>query len=146
RVSLAIYDCRKPVIAAINGPAVGIGATMTLPMDARLISEHGRFGLVFGRLGIVPEATSSWFLPRIVGMAKALDLVYSADVLDAEATRAAGLARAVLGADEILSGARELADRWTKGRSPVGLALTRSEEHTSELQSRFDIVCRILLD
>lgn len=125
RVSLAIYDCRKPVIAAINGPAVGIGATMTLPMDARLISERGRFGLVFGRLGIVPEATSSWFLPRIVGMAKALDLVYSADVLDAEATREAGLARAVLSADEILAGARELADRWTQGRSPVGLALTR---------------------
>src|SRR5699024_12365128 len=87
RVSLAIYDCRKPVIAAINGPAVGIGATMTLPMDARLISERGRFGLVFGRLGSVPEATASWFLPRIVGRAKAHDVAESADVRNGKGTR-----------------------------------------------------------
>lgn len=135
RVALAIYDCRKPVIAAINGPAVGIGATMTLPMDARLIGERGRFGLVFGRLGIVPEATSSWFLPRIVGMPKALDLVYSADVLDAEATREAGLARAVLSGDDLLSGARDLADRWTTGRSPVGVALTRQLMYRNAAQT-----------
>lgn len=125
RVTLAIHDCRKPVIAAINGAAVGIGATMTLAMDARLISTRGRFGLVFGRLGIVPEAASSWFLPRLVGLPTALDLVYSADILDAEAARAAGLATSVHEPEELLGAARALADRWTKGRSPVAVALAR---------------------
>lgn len=125
RVTLAIHDCRKPVIAAINGPAVGIGATMTLAMDARLVSERARFGLVFGRLGIVPEAASSWFLPRIVGLPAALDLVYSADILDAEQTVAAGLASAGHAPEDLLPKARELADRWTRGRSPVATALTR---------------------
>ena len=85
RVSLAIYRCTKPVIAAINGAAVGIGATMTLPMDVRIASEKARIGFVFGRLGIVPEACSTWFLPRIVGISRALELVYSADILDARA-------------------------------------------------------------
>lgn len=125
RVTLAIHDCRKPVIAAINGPAVGIGATMTLAMDARLVSSTARFGLVFGRLGIVPEAASSWFLPRIVGLPRALDLALSADILDAEATVENGLATAVHKPDELLPAARGLADRWTKGRSPVAIALTR---------------------
>lgn len=125
RVSLAIYDCRKPVIAAINGAAVGIGATMTLPMDARLISHRGRYGLVFGRLGIVPEAASSWFLPRIVGMPQALDLVLSADILDADQTVEAGLAASAHDPDELLSAAEQTANRWTQGRSPVGVALTR---------------------
>ncbi len=78
RVSLAIYRCLKPVIAAINGAAVGIGATMTLPMDVRIASERARVGFVFGRLGIVPEACSTWFLPRVVGMSRALELIYSA--------------------------------------------------------------------
>ncbi len=123
RVTLAIHDCRKPVIAAINGPAVGIGATMTLAMDARLVGEKARFGLVFGRLGIVPEAASTWFLPRIVGTARATDLMLSAEILDAEATVNAGLATGPH--TELLSAARELADRWTKGRSPVAVALTR---------------------
>ena len=125
RVTLAIHDCRKPVIAAINGPAVGIGATMTLAMDARLVSQKARFGLVFGRIGIVPEAASTWFLPRIVGMADAIDLMLSADILDAEQTVARRLANGVHGTDELLGAAKELADRWTKGRSPVGVALTR---------------------
>jgi enoyl-CoA hydratase/carnithine racemase len=83
RVSLAVYDCKKPVIAAINGAAVGIGATMTLPMDVRLASDKARIGFVFGRIGIVPEACSTWFLPRIVGLQQALDWVYSADIFDA---------------------------------------------------------------
>ena len=125
RVTLAIHDCRKPVIAAINGPAVGIGATMTLAMDARVVSERARVGFVFGRLGIVPEAASSWFLPRIVGLPKALDLVLSADILDAEQTVTAGLATGPHAPDELLGQARALADRWTAGRSPVAVALAR---------------------
>lgn len=125
RVTMAIHACRKPVIAAINGPAVGIGATMTLAMDARLMSQDARFGLVFGRLGLVPEGTSTWFLPRIVGMPAALDLVYSADVLDAQAALDVGLARSVHPAEELLDAARALADRWTAGRSPVATALSR---------------------
>jgi len=125
RVTLAIHDCRKPVIAAINGPAVGIGATMTLAMDARLMSATARFGLVFGRLGIVPEAASTWFLPRIVGLPRALDLAFSADILDARATVENGLATAVYEPDELTAAARRLADRWTKGRSAAAVALTR---------------------
>ncbi|GHB32548.1 enoyl-CoA hydratase [Streptomyces viridiviolaceus] len=125
RVTLAIHACRKPVIAAINGPAVGIGATMTLAMDARLMSTNARFGLVFGRLGITPEAASTWFLPRLVGMPKALDLLYSAEILDAEAAEGVGLANAVHDPDRLAKEARALADRWTLGRSPVATALTR---------------------
>ncbi|MFB8142193.1 crotonase/enoyl-CoA hydratase family protein [Streptomyces parvus] len=125
RVTLAIHACRKPVIAAINGAAVGIGATMTLAMDARLMSTSARFGLVFGRLGITPEAVSTWFLPRLVGVPRALDLLYSAEILDAEGAMAAGLATGVLEPGELLERARELADRWTLGRSPVSTALIR---------------------
>ncbi|MGW2014692.1 crotonase/enoyl-CoA hydratase family protein [Streptomyces sp. NPDC001927] len=125
RVTLAVHACRKPVIAAINGPAVGIGATMTLAMDARLMSTTARFGLVFGRLGITPEAASTWFLPRLVGMARALDLLYSAEILDAEAAEAIGLANGVHDPDRLLVEARALADRWTLGRSRVATALTR---------------------
>jgi enoyl-CoA hydratase/carnithine racemase len=125
RVTLAIYDCTKPVIAAINGPAVGIGATMTLAMDVRLASSKARIGLVFGKIGIVPEACSTWFLPRIVGMSRALELVYAADVLDAEAAREVGLVRSVHQPDELLSAAYELAHRFTDDRSPVATALAR---------------------
>lgn len=125
RVALAIHACRKPVIAAINGAAVGIGATMTLPMDARLVSTKGRIGFVFGRIGITPEATSSWFLPRIVGMPAALDLVYSADIIDAEQALEVGLVRSVHEPDELLDAAIALADRWTRDRSPVATAMTR---------------------
>lgn len=125
RVALAIYACRKPVIAAINGPAVGIGATMTLAMDARLISSKARFGLVFGRLGITPEACSTWFLPRIVGIATALDLVYRADILTAAETHRVGLAQSVHEPDGLLPAARTLADAWTRDRSPVSVALIR---------------------
>lgn len=125
RVALAIHACRKPVIAAINGAAVGIGATMTLPMDARLVSTKGRIGFVFGRIGITPEATSSWFLPRIVGLPDALDLVYSADIIDAERALEVGLVRSVHEPDELLEAAVALADRWTRDRSPVATTLTR---------------------
>ena len=125
RVTLAIHDCRKPVIAAINGPAVGIGATMTLAMDARLVSSKARVGFVFGRIGIVPEAASSWFLPRIVGLPTALDLVLSADILDADAAVGAGVATGPHEPDDLIGAARALADRWTKGRSPVAVTLAR---------------------
>lgn len=125
RVTLAIHDCRKPVIAAINGAAVGIGATMTLAMDARLVSSKARVGFVFGRIGIVPEAASSWFLPRIVGLPAALDLVLSADILDAQSTVDVGLADGPHEPDDLLVAARARADRWTKGRSPVAVALAR---------------------
>lgn len=125
RVSLAIYACNKPVIAAINGPAVGIGATMTLPMDIRLASTQAWIGFVFGRLGIVPEACSSWFLPRIVGIDRALEWVYSADILNAEAALAGGLVRSIHEPEDLLPVARELAHRFTDRRSPVAVALSR---------------------
>jgi enoyl-CoA hydratase/carnithine racemase len=125
RVSLAIHACTKPVIGAINGPAVGVGATMTLPMDVRLASDKARIGLVFGRIGIVPEACSTWFLPRIVGMSRALELVYGADILSAQEALEAGLVRSVHPADELLGAAHELALAFTKDRSPVATALAR---------------------
>lgn len=125
RVSLAIYRCLKPVIAAINGAAVGIGATMTLPMDVRIASDRARIGFVFGRLGIVPEACSTWFLPRIVGMSRALELVYSADILDASAARELGLVRDVVAEQDLLPTAYALARQFTDGRSPVATALMR---------------------
>jgi enoyl-CoA hydratase/carnithine racemase len=125
RVSLAVQRCTKPVIAAINGAAVGIGATMTLPMDARIASTRARIGFVFGRIGIVPEAASTWFLPRIVGIDKALDLFYSADILNAEQALEYGLVREVVAEDDLLPAAYALADRWTRGRSPVSTALMR---------------------
>ncbi len=125
RVSLAIYRCPKPVIAAINGAAVGIGATMTLPMDFRLASEKARIGFVFGKLGIVPEAASSWFLPRVVGMQNALELVYSADIIDAATAKDMGLVRSVHPPEELLDAALALAHRFVDGRSPVATALAR---------------------
>lgn len=125
RVSLAIYRCTKPVIAAINGAAVGIGATMTLPMDFRIASDKARIGFVFGRLGIVPEACSTWFLPRIVGLGKALELVYSADILDAAQALEAGLVREVVPGDDLLPTAYALARRFIENRSPVATALMR---------------------
>jgi enoyl-CoA hydratase/carnithine racemase len=125
RVSLAAFRCTKPVIGAINGAAVGIGATMTLPMDVRLASANARIGFVFGRLGIVPEAASSWFLPRIVGVSRALEWVYSADILSAEEAREGGLVRSVHAEDELLDAAYDLARRFTRNRSPVATALAR---------------------
>ena len=125
RVSLAVYDCKKPIIAAINGAAVGIGATMTLPMDVRLASDKARIGFVFGRIGIVPEACSTWFLPRIVGLQQALDWAYSADILTAEEALAGRLLKAVVPHEQLLAEAHALAHKYIDGRSPVALALTR---------------------
>ncbi|GAA1925633.1 crotonase/enoyl-CoA hydratase family protein [Nocardioides lentus] len=124
-VSLAIHDCAKPVIAAINGPAVGIGATMTLPMDVRLASTEARIGFVFGRLGIVPEACSTWYLPRIVGVSRALEWTYAADVLTAAEAHEGGLVRSLHAPEELLDAAYGLARRFTTHRSRVGVAMTR---------------------
>lgn len=125
KVALAIHDCDKPVIAAINGAAVGVGATMTLAMDIRMASTTARIGLVFGRLGIVPEATSSFFLPRIVGLQRALELVYAADVLPASEAAAMGLVRSVHEPDDLLPAARALARSFVAGRSVAAVAMTR---------------------
>ncbi|AII03324.1 MULTISPECIES: crotonase/enoyl-CoA hydratase family protein [Rhodococcus] len=133
RVTLAVFDCLKPVIAAVNGPAVGIGATLTLSMDARLASTAARFGFVFGRLGITPEAASTWFLTRIVGLDTALDLVYSADILDAADAAEIGLVRSVHSPDELLDAALALAHRFTRDRSRVATALTRQMMYRNAL-------------
>jgi len=125
RVTLAIHALPKPVIAAVNGPAVGIGATMTLGMDIRLASTKARIGFVFGRLGIVPEAASSWFLPRIVGIQQALEWVYSADILTAEQALAGRLVRSVHEPDDLLPAAHALARSFVVGRSPVALGLAK---------------------
>ncbi|WP_114422258.1 crotonase/enoyl-CoA hydratase family protein [Nocardioides houyundeii] len=125
KVTLAIHACPKPVIAAINGPAVGIGATMTCAMDLRLASTKARIGFVFGRLGIVPEACSTWFLPRIVGVQQALEWIYSADVLDAEQALAGRLVRSVHEPEDLVPAALALARSFVVGRSPVALALAK---------------------
>ncbi|BDD84202.1 enoyl-CoA hydratase [Tsukamurella pulmonis] len=125
KLTLAIHALPKPVIAAINGPAVGIGATMTLAMDTRLASTKARIGFVFGRLGIVMEACSSWFLPRTVGPAQALEWVYSADILTAEQAREGRLVRSLHEPDELVPAAQELARSWVKGRSAAGVAINK---------------------
>jgi enoyl-CoA hydratase/carnithine racemase len=125
RVTLAIHALPKPVIAAINGPAVGIGATMTLAMDLRLASTAARIGFVFGRLGIVPEACSSWFLPRIVGIQQALEWVYSADILTAQQAYEGRLVRSLHEPDDLVPAAQELARSFVVGRSPVALGLAK---------------------
>ena len=125
RVSLAIFECKKPVIAAINGAAVGIGATMTLAMDIRLASDKARIGFVFGKIGVTPEACSTWFLPRIVGMPTALEWVYSADILSPEEALAGGFLRSIHPPDELLKVAQALAEKFVKNRSPVAIALSR---------------------
>ena len=134
RVALAAYRCTKPVIGAINGAAVGIGATMTLPMDVRLASERARIGFVFGKLGIVPEATSTWFLPRIVGISRALEWVYSADILSAQEALEGGLVRSVHPEHELLDAAYDLARRFTRHRSPVATALARQMMYRNAAQ------------
>lgn len=125
KLALAIYACKKPVIAAINGPAVGIGATMTLSMDIRLASHDARIGFVFGKLGIVPEACSTWFLPRLVGMQQAFEWLYSAELFDAAEALRGGLVSAVHPSESLLEEAYKLARRFTEHRSPVATALIR---------------------
>ncbi|NIB41151.1 crotonase/enoyl-CoA hydratase family protein [Pseudomaricurvus alkylphenolicus] len=124
-VTLAIYDCTKPVIGAINGAAVGIGATMTLAMDIRLMSEKARIGFVFNKIGITPEACSTWFLPRIVGISKALEWTYSAEILSAEQACEGGLVKEVVSADQLLDKAYAMARHIADNASPVAIAMTR---------------------
>ncbi len=123
--ALRIYESKKPVIGAINGASVGVGVTMTLPMDIRLASEHAKFGFVFARRGIVPEAASSWFLPRLVGISQAAEWCYSGRVFPADEARAGGLVRSVHAADELLPAARALASDIAENAAPVSVALTR---------------------
>ena len=125
RVSLRIYECRKPVIAAINGPAVGVGATMLLPMDIRIASSEARIGFVFARRGITPEACSSWFLPRVVGISQALEWAYSGRVFPAQEALAGGLVRQVVAPGELMSTAHALAREIADNAAPVSVALTR---------------------
>jgi enoyl-CoA hydratase/carnithine racemase len=124
-VSLRIFDCKKPVIGAINGAAVGVGATMTLPMDIRLASENARFGFVFARRGIVPEACSSWFLPRVVGISTAAEWCYSGRVFPATEALERGLVRSIHAPDDLLPAAMELAREIADNTAPVSVALTR---------------------
>src|SRR5690242_5043187 len=125
RLTLAIYECLKPVIAAVNGPAVGIGLTMQLAMDIRIASENARFGFVFSRRGIVPEAASSFFLPRIVGIAQALEWCYSGRVFDAQEALKGRLVSKVVNADVLLSEAHKLAVEIRDNTAPVSVALIR---------------------
>lgn len=124
-LTLRIYECKKPVIAAVNGAAVGVGVTMQLPMDIRLASDTARFGFVFARRGIVPEAASSWFLPRLVGPQQALEWCYTGRVFDAQEALRGGLVRSVHPADELLAEARKLAREIADNTAPVSIALTR---------------------
>jgi enoyl-CoA hydratase/carnithine racemase len=125
RVSLRIFESLKPVIAAVNGPAVGIGVTMQLPMDIRIASETARFGFVFARRGIVPEACSSWFLPRLVGISKAMEWCATGRVFDAQEALAAGLVSKVVKPEELLPAAHALAREIADNTAPVSVALTR---------------------
>ncbi len=124
-VSLRIFRCQKPVLAAINGPAVGVGITMTLPMDIRLASETAKIGFVFARRGLVPEACSSWFLPRVVGISRATEWVFSGRVFQANEALEAGLVRSVHAPDELLPAALGLAREIADNTSAVSVALSR---------------------
>jgi enoyl-CoA hydratase/carnithine racemase len=124
-VALRIFESKKPVIAAINGAAVGVGITMTLPMDIRLASTNARMGFVFARRGIVPEACSSWFLPRVVGVSKAAEWVYTGRVFDADEALRAGLISRVVAPDGLLEAARALGREIADYTSAVSVALSR---------------------
>lgn len=124
-VSLRIFESLKPVIGAINGAAVGVGATMTLPMDIRLAGDSAKFGFVFAKRGIVPEACSSYFLPRIVGISTAAEWVYTGRVFDAEEARSAGLVRSVHDGGDLINTARTIAREIAEHTAPVSVALSR---------------------
>lgn len=123
--TLRVFECRKPVIAAINGPAVGVGATMTLPMDVRLAADDARIGFVFTRRGIVPEACSSWFLPRLVGISRAMEWVATGRVFSAQEALEAGLVRSLHRRDDLLEAAYVLAREIADNTAPVSVALAR---------------------
>ena len=132
-VTLAIYECKKPVIAAINVPAVGIGATMASAMDIRLVSEHAKVGFVFNKIGIVPEACSSWFLPRVVGVSRALEWCYSGDIIGTDELLESGFARKVCSADSLLDEAYKMAAKFVN-KSQVSIALTRQMIYRNSAQ------------
>src|SRR5438874_13206280 len=123
--TLRVFACTKPVIAAINGPAVGVGATMTLPMDVRLAAEDARVGFVFARRGIIPEACSSWFLPRVVGISRAMEWVATGRVFPAQEALEAGLVRSLHASEELIGAARALATEVVENAAPVSVALAR---------------------
>ena len=124
-IALRIYELKKPIIAAINGPAVGVGLTMTLPMDIRLASENAKMGLVFARRGIIIESCSSWFLPRVVGISQAAEWAYTGRVFTAQEALAGGLVKEVLPPDKLMHRAREIALEITQNTSAVSVALNR---------------------
>ncbi len=137
----AIYNCRKPSIAAINGPAVGVGITLALPMDIRIAARDAKFGFVFARRGLVPEAGSAWFLPRLVGLDQALRWCLSGRVFGAEEAKAGGLVSEVLDAADLLPRARALAREMIENTAPVSIALTRHMLwQYSALASPFDVM------
>ncbi len=125
RVALAIYACKKPVIGAINGVAVGVGATLPLAMDIRIASDTARFGFVFGKIGIVPDACSSWFLPRVVGLPRALQWTFSGELIAAPEALSSGLVSRVVAPEQLLVEARRVAHQVSDARSPVSVALIR---------------------
>ncbi|MFN4241370.1 MAG: crotonase/enoyl-CoA hydratase family protein [Erythrobacter cryptus] len=125
-LTLRLFESTKPLIAACNGVAVGVGATMQLAMDIRLAASHARYGFVFARRGIVPEAASSWFLPRIVGISQALEWCYTGRIFDAEEARAGGLVRSVHAPEDLLHAARTLAREIADNTSAISVALTRA--------------------
>ena len=125
RTTLAIFDCPKPIIAAFNGPAVGVGVTMTLPMDIRIASEEAKFGFVFARRGLVPEAASSGVLPRVVGINKALEWTFSGRVFSPEEAKEGGLIRSIHPADKLLEEANKIAQEIVENTSAVSVAMTR---------------------
>ena len=133
KVTLAMFECKKPIIGAINGAAVGIGATMTCAMDIRLISDKARMGFVFNKIGITPEACSSWFLPRLIGLQTALEWCYTGEIHSPEVLLAAGYVKAICPADELLEQAYKLA-RKMLGHSPVSMALTRQMLYRNSAQ------------
>lgn len=124
-LSLRIYEFNKPIIAAINGPAVGVGVTMTLPMDIRIASTQARIGFVFSRRGIVPEACSSYFLPRVVGISKALEWAYSGKVFDADEALKGGLIRSVHEPEDLLPTARAIASEIAENTSAISVTMIR---------------------
>jgi enoyl-CoA hydratase/carnithine racemase len=132
-VSLAIFECKKPVIAAINGAAVGVGATMTCAMDIRLVSTKAKVGFVFNKIGITPEACSSWFLPRVVGLSTALEWCYTAEILDADTLVNASFAKAAHEPDDLLPAAYAIAEKIVQ-HSPVAIALTRQMMYRNSAQ------------
>ena len=124
-LTLRLFKCKKPLIAAVNGAAVGIGATMLLPMDTRICSDQARFGFVFAKRGIVPEAASSWFLPRLIGINKALELCYTGKVISAEEAKEIRLVSEILNQDKLIERALEIAKEFTAESSQISIALTR---------------------